>query len=205
MRIDHDLPWLPSPSRSTIRVGADAADPRLVTAAFVLPVADDGRILCARVRRRGLDVGGGHVEAGETPEAAARREAQEEMGAVTGPLVPLGTRELSVPAPPAGYRYPTPLSYHAFYTARLQRLGPLEMPEECDEPLLVRPEDFARHERLAPFLDLARAAGEVLRLAQRVRPPDASLLASRADSVRQSRREGPGPTRVTRPAAGRRP
>lgn len=61
----------------------------------VLPVLEDGRILCMRQFKYGvgevsLSTMGGMIEAGETPEQAARREMFEEMGCEAREMVFLG-------------------------------------------------------------------------------------------------------------------
>jgi 8-oxo-dGTP diphosphatase len=50
----------------------------------------DSRIVLADIRGRGWCVPSGRTEPGETPEAAARREAMEEAGATLGNLSPFG-------------------------------------------------------------------------------------------------------------------
>lgn len=60
------------------------------TSAAVL-VVNDGKILIGtRRNREGICGPGGHIEDGETPEQAARREALEEFGIQLGPLYCLG-------------------------------------------------------------------------------------------------------------------
>lgn len=60
------------------------------TSAAVL-VVNDGKILTGtRRNREGVCGPGGHIEDGETPEQAARREALEEFGIQLGPLYCLG-------------------------------------------------------------------------------------------------------------------
>jgi ADP-ribose pyrophosphatase len=61
----------------------------------VLPVLEDGRILCMRQFKYGvgeisLSTMGGMIDEGETPEQAARREMFEEMGCEAGEMVFLG-------------------------------------------------------------------------------------------------------------------
>lgn len=62
----------------------------------VLVVDDDEILVGTRIERggRGKVCGpGGHIEDGETPEEAAKREAQEEFGITCEELIPLGTLE----------------------------------------------------------------------------------------------------------------
>ncbi len=61
----------------------------------VLPVLEDGRLLCMRQFKYGvgevsLSTMGGMIDAGETPEQAARREMLEEMGCEAREMVFLG-------------------------------------------------------------------------------------------------------------------
>jgi ADP-ribose pyrophosphatase len=62
----------------------------------VVARTEDGRILLVRqhrpvIGRDSIELPSGHVDAGETPEAAARRELLEETGAVADNLELLGT------------------------------------------------------------------------------------------------------------------
>lgn len=61
----------------------------------VLPVLEDGRLLCMRQFKYGvgevsLSTMGGMIDPGETPEQAARREMREEMGCEAREMVFLG-------------------------------------------------------------------------------------------------------------------
>lgn len=59
------------------------------------------------LRQRGWDIPGGHLEPGETPEAAMRREVMEEAGAVLGDVQLLGYQRIRLLGTvPIGYRYP---------------------------------------------------------------------------------------------------
>ena len=51
---------------------------------------DGARIVIADIKGRGWCVPSGRLEPGESPEAAARREAWEEAGLILGSLGPLG-------------------------------------------------------------------------------------------------------------------
>lgn len=54
--------------------------PRHIVSAAVVALDDSGRLLLVRSPLRGWEIPGGQVEVGESLEAAARREAQEESG-----------------------------------------------------------------------------------------------------------------------------
>lgn len=63
-------------------------------ATVVLPVLDDGRVVLVEQHRTAvghslLELPAGTLESGEDPEAAARRELQEETGYVAGNLIPM--------------------------------------------------------------------------------------------------------------------
>lgn len=122
LQVERDLPWLPLPNEGTLVLSTQLPPGELIDTAFVLAFAGD-RLLQAHLVQRGWDLPGGHVEAGETPEDAARREVYEEAGARLGPLHLLGYQRLRLFGPrPPSYRHAYPASYQIFYWAQITAL-----------------------------------------------------------------------------------
>lgn len=69
------------------------------TVAALVFALEAGRFALADIAGRGWCIPGGRLEAGETPEQAARREVGEEIGATLGPLHLLGHCVLFDPLP----------------------------------------------------------------------------------------------------------
>jgi ADP-ribose pyrophosphatase YjhB (NUDIX family) len=134
----------------------------LLPSVSVLPVDDDGRILL--VRHAGHDDGwgtlGGAVEPGESPSAAAVREAREEIGAdiqLVRLLDVLGGPDFEV-----GYPNGDRVAYvTAVYEARITEGTPTPGDGELSEVAWFAPEDL-------PDLPLSRFAWALLRATHRV-------------------------------------
>lgn len=141
LQIERNIAWLPQPNEGTIVLSRHLPPLRLISTAFVLAFAGE-RLLQTRLVRRGWDLPGGHLEAGETPEAAARREVYEETGARLGQLYLLGYQRLRVYAPPPHpYRHPYPESYQVFFQAQLTVLDTLLPDSETHGAGLFTPEE----------------------------------------------------------------
>lgn len=75
-----------------------------------------------------------HLEPGESPAEALRREALEEAGAVIQDLQVLGYEKVTLHgAKPSGYRYPHSVSYQVFYSGRVEALQPYEATAEASD------------------------------------------------------------------------
>jgi 8-oxo-dGTP diphosphatase len=132
-----NVAYLPAPNTVEIVLSEIAAPSKFTATAFVLPVRD-GKIVMAHNLRRGIEVPGGHVEAGETLEQAARREAWEEVGVKLGDLTPIGyLRMNSFGDPPDDYKYPHPLSFQQFFAGRVEEMTEFAHTDECGTPVEV--------------------------------------------------------------------
>jgi 8-oxo-dGTP pyrophosphatase MutT (NUDIX family) len=133
-----DVGYAPVPNRVDIVVSPVATPIDLTPTAFVI-VRDGLDIVLANNRRRGVEAPGGHIEPGETPEQAAVRECFEETGCEITDLKPVGHLMMMVSGErPDGYRYPYPVSYQQFFSARLVRATPYCDNDECLQPVWVR-------------------------------------------------------------------
>ena len=132
--------------------------PEQVTAALALAFFGD-RFLMTDLVRRGPDIPGGHVETGESPEEAMRREVYEETGARLGAarLVAwehyhlLGRR-------PTNYPYPYPDSYMVFYYAQVLTLDAIAANDETRGPVLLAPDEARKTVWVGRNPDLYEAA-----------------------------------------------
>lgn len=141
LQVEQNIAWLPQPNEARIVLSSQLPPRELIVTSFVLAFAED-RLLQTRLVKRGWDLTGGHIESGETPEEAARREVDEETAAKLGPLHLLGYQHLQVFGPrPASYNHPYPASYQLFYWAHIVSLNAFSPTEETSERGLFAPEE----------------------------------------------------------------
>jgi ADP-ribose pyrophosphatase YjhB (NUDIX family) len=137
-----DVPWLPKPNTVTTHRSTTLPDVSLITTAFVVAVAE-GKLLLVHIDGRGWSIPGGHLERGETPEEAARREVFEEAGAEVGDLALIGYQHLQCfGEKPDKYFYPFPESYQVFYAAPLLNAAALTHGFESKGAKLFTPAQF---------------------------------------------------------------
>ena len=158
LQVEKDIPWLPQPNEGRIILAAQLPPREEIATAIVLAFSGD-RLLQTRLVKRGWDIVGGHVEEGEVPEEAVRREAYEEAGAKLGTLHLLGYQCLRLLGPrPASYKYSYPNSYQLFYWARIEALDDFIPTPETRGPALFSPDQAQTLPWVQAHLELYRAA-----------------------------------------------
>lgn len=107
--------------------------------AFLVGITKDDLVVLANNCRRGMEISGGHVEAGEDLVTAAQRENKEETGSnCIGDLIPVGfERIISCGNAPEGYKYPFPVGFQQFFAALVEITGPYEENDECLKPIIM--------------------------------------------------------------------
>lgn len=104
--------------------------PELCGTAFAFAFQGD-RMLLTHLKKRGWDIPGGHIEAGETPEQAAVRETIEEAGVRVEPVRLIGIQELEVFGPLPRTGWTRSLSAQVFYLCRVVKILPFIPSEEA--------------------------------------------------------------------------
>jgi 8-oxo-dGTP diphosphatase len=138
---EQNIPWLPLPNEGCIILSSQLPPGEMTSTALVLAF-DKDRLLQTNLVARGWDIVGGHIEPGESPEEAVRREAYEEASARLGELHVLGYQRLRLLGPRlASYRYPYPDSYQVFYWAQITALDEFIATEEARERALFAPDE----------------------------------------------------------------
>jgi 8-oxo-dGTP diphosphatase len=123
-----------------VLLAAPAAAPAAavpVTSACAVVRDSLGRVLLTQVPGRGYELPGGHLERGETPERACRREIAEETGLTLAFDVRLRLAaaiqiEIAAPRPP-DYHYPWPRSQMWVFDVRLAEPGGAVRPQPGTE------------------------------------------------------------------------
>ena len=109
-----------------------------VTSVSVIPFTKDGDIVAVRLRHRGLDIPGGHVEPGETaPKQTMNREVMEEACMTIKNPVLAGVIESD---------YFEHASYMLLYGAFVDELLPFDTPDDemSDGREIVSQDEFIR-------------------------------------------------------------
>ena len=92
---------------------------------------------------RRLDIPGGHIDHGETPEQAIIREIYEETGIRAKVAQMVGFCKVTVQAPkPDNYKYPYPTSFMVFYLCEVLEEEIFEGNESAHGRVWLDPKDF---------------------------------------------------------------
>ncbi len=91
------------------------------------------RLVLCDIQGRGWSIPSGHIQPGESPEQAIRREAQEEAGITVGKMVPLGVYLLTEPD---GSQWYAPV-----FLGEATHFAPIPDTSESRGILLIPPED----------------------------------------------------------------
>lgn len=123
LSIHKDVAWLPQPNECRTVLSSQLPPLELVKTALAVAFMGD-HLLMTNLASRGWDIPGGHIEPGEHPEDAVRREVFEETAAELGPLYLLAHQRVRLFGPrPDSYPYPYPDSYQVLYTAQVSSLN----------------------------------------------------------------------------------
>ncbi|MCU6708901.1 NUDIX domain-containing protein [Paenibacillus sp. J5C_2022] len=121
IRSHENVAGLPLPNETRLVLSEFLPQQELITSSFVLAFQEN-TLLLTNLNERGWDIPGGHIEHGESPEEAMRRELYEETGALIASPQLLGYELIRLFHKPEKYKYPYPDSYMVFYCARIERL-----------------------------------------------------------------------------------
>ena len=118
-----DFDLLPLPTVVSLVLNSEPPPLDLTTSASVYAFHED-QILLVNLADRGWDIPGGHLEQGESPEQAVRRETVEESGAELDEVRLMGHTHVYLSgSSPSDYRYPHPDAYLTLYRARIAAFG----------------------------------------------------------------------------------
>ncbi len=146
-----NLPWIETDSVLETYIASEMPPIELCSSAYAF-VFKNGALLQTELREgerplRQLDIPGGHIDEGETPEEAVIRETFEETGARIKIRGLVAYSKVTVTSScPTNYRYPYPISYMLFYEAEVEEETDFKGNEEVHGRVWLLPEEFHRSE-----------------------------------------------------------
>ena len=138
---DPHIPWMPTNSEGRLYHTDELPGPGICGTAFAFAFQDD-RMLLTRLKKRGWDIPGGHIEGNESPEQAAVRETMEEAGVLVAPVQLIGIQELEVFGSLPRDGWSSPLSAQVFYLCKVVEILPFIATEEALERGFLAPAEI---------------------------------------------------------------
>ena len=134
-----------APTRFRLQLSLTDEWPPIPSISTAHCLAFDGeQVVLARHVTRQWTIPGGHVEAGESVDAALRRETLEEAGATIGVAELIAVERIErLSGPALSDRYTDP-AFQAFFVAPLLALGPPTALDECTESRRFPPDEARR-------------------------------------------------------------
>lgn len=105
---------------------------------------DNNKVLLVQIKDRGYNLPGGHIENGESPEEALRRECMEEGCIQCGSTSLIGMIKVSHEENPLfdeNGKYPI-VGYQLFYKTNIQECLPFKREKESITRIWVEPEEI---------------------------------------------------------------
>ncbi|MCX6757993.1 MAG: NUDIX domain-containing protein [Candidatus Nomurabacteria bacterium] len=146
-----NLDWITYPNIVATYISDELPKDYKPTAVYGF-VFKNGKLLMTDLKEgerptRRLDIPGGHLDQGESPEQSCIREIQEETGVLVSIVRPIAYCELTLTIPkPENYRYPYPTSYMFFYLCEILSEETFEGNESTHGRVWLAPEDFDKSE-----------------------------------------------------------
>lgn len=141
--VENNVAYLPQPNTVELVLTSEPPPPELTRTSFMVPITEDGGLVLAHNRKRGIEFAGGHINNGETARQAAMREGVEETGATCSDIVQIGyLRMRSAGKAPPEWGYPHPEGYQVFHAGRVVSMESYVENEECTRPEVFSPEDI---------------------------------------------------------------
>ena len=109
--------------------------------AHVVPITNDGKVVAVDVIGRGVDIPGGHIDAGESAIEAATREAYEEALIEVVDLQLVDVLRLQSDDETLGLKTKP---YMVLYASRVGRFDTFIVNSEVSERLIIDRQEFAR-------------------------------------------------------------
>lgn len=140
LRIDREVNFLPPSGELRITKSGAPAPVDLTTSVHGLCFLNDSILMVKDRDDRGWNIPGGHIENGETLEAALRRELREEAAASVRSLKPVGYYHIHIEGPePENLKGPYPDGYMQVFFCSLRSLEPFASDHETTARRLFPP------------------------------------------------------------------